>query len=163
MKILFLCTDGNSCRILMAETFLHQTDPSLEVYSAVINSDDHADPIAIEVMNEIGIDISNRKPNSIKLFEGTLVDYLITICNRKKDETILVNVLFKHKIHLQFDDPSVPTLLETEDIETYREIRDEIRDEIRYFYARILMRELARQLTHQLISATSLNLPPHQD
>jgi arsenate reductase (thioredoxin) len=132
---------------LMAEAFLQQTDPSLDVYSAVLNSDNHDDQIAIQVMNEVEIDTSNKKPKNIKLFEGTLVDYLITLCNKKEDKTLPTNILFKHKIHLQFDDPSMPTLFETENIETYREIRDEIRDEIRYFYARILMRELARELT----------------
>ncbi len=145
MKILILCKGGNSCRSLMAEAFLQQTDKSLEVFSAGLDADSETDPMAIEVMNEIGIDISTKKPKSYLKFEGTSVDYLITICEGTKDKISPVNILHKHKIHLGFADPKKASCFDAGNIEIYREIRDEIRNELDYFYTRILARELLRK------------------
>jgi len=61
MKILILCT-GNSCRSKMAEGFLKSFSLELEVYSAGTNPSIETHPKAIQVMNEIGIDISNSIP-----------------------------------------------------------------------------------------------------
>ncbi len=57
-RILILCT-GNSSRSQMAEGFLKSFDPSLEVYSAGIKPANSVHSIAIQVMKEIGIDISS--------------------------------------------------------------------------------------------------------
>lgn len=143
MKILILCTGGNSCRSIMAEAFLQQTDNSLEVYSAGMNPDVQTDPIAIKVMSEIGIDISNKIPKSYKLFEGMYVDYLITLCGGLKVDTSAFNISYSHKIHLGFDDPRKEIYTGPDNITIYREIRDEIRNELDYFYSRILVRELS--------------------
>ena len=97
MKILILCTGGNSCRSLMAETFLQQKDQTLEVFSAGINPDEQTDPMAIKVMDEIGIDIRNKKPKSFSMFEGMTVDYLITLCDGTKDKLPAVNILYTQK------------------------------------------------------------------
>jgi len=144
MKILILCTGGNSCRSLMAETFLQQNDQTLEVFSAGIHPDDQTDPMAIKVMDEIGIDIRNKKPKSFSVFEGMTVDYLITLCDGTKDKLPAVNIQYNHKIHLGFNDPRKNKCSDSENIEIYREIRDEIKNELDYFYNRILVRELVR-------------------
>lgn len=125
----------------MAETFLQQKDQTLEVFSAGINPDDQTDPMAIKVMDEIGIDIRNNKPKSFSMFEGMTVDYLITLCDGTKDKLPSVNISYTHKIHLGFNDPRKVTSSGTEKIEIYREIRDEIKNELDYFYNRILVRE----------------------
>lgn len=144
MKILILCTGGNSCRSLMAETFLQQNNPTLEVFSAGIHPDDQTDPMAIKVMDEIGIDIRHKKPKSFSVFEGMSVDYLITLCDGTKDKLPEVNIVYTHKIHLGFNDPRKNKCSDPENIELYREIRDEIKNELDYFYNRILVRELVR-------------------
>lgn len=145
MKILFLCTGGNSCRSLMAEAFLQEMDKSLEVFSAGLHPDILTDPIAVEVMSEIGIDISMKKPKSYKEFEGMFVDYLITLCDGTKDKITSVNIATKHKIHLGFEDPRKAYCQEEQIIDIYRDIRDEIRNELNYFYSRILINELANR------------------
>jgi arsenate reductase len=129
----------------MAEAFLQHTDQSLEVFSAGMNPDDQTDPLAIEVMSEIGIDISNKKPKSYKLFEEMFVDYLIILGDGTKNKISPINILAKHKIHLGFDDPRKAVYLETENLKIYRQIRDEIRNELDYFYTRILSRELINE------------------
>ena len=138
MKILFLCNEGNSCRSLMAEAFLQEMNASIEVFSAGIHADEHPDPLAIEVMTEIGINISTKIPKSYHQFEGIQVDYLITICDGTKDKINSINIPAKHKIHLGFEDPKKANCTEEKKISIYREIRNEIKNEMDYFYSRIL-------------------------
>lgn len=142
MRILFLCTGGNSCRSLMAEAFLKRTDRSLEVFSAGLHPDENADPMAVEVMMEIGIDISNMKPKSYHEFEGKEFDYIITLCDGTKDKIDMVNIQSKHHIHLGFEDPRKAYCTDEQLIFLYRDIRDEIKNELDYFYSRVLAREL---------------------
>lgn len=142
MRILFLCTGGNSCRSLMAEAFLQRTDRSLEVFSAGLHPDENADSMAIEVMKEIGIDISNMKPKSYHEFEGKEFDYLITLCDGTKDKIDTVNIPAKHQVHLGFEDPRKAFCTDEGLIFLYRDIRDEIKNELDYFYSRVLSREL---------------------
>jgi len=141
MKILFLCTGANSCRSLMAEAFLQEMDKSLNVFSAGLHPDEQTDPMAIEVMNEINIDISMKIPKSYKDYEGMEVDYLITLCDGTKDKVSLIDIRAKHKIHLGFEDPRKAYCAEKQVIDIYRDIRDEIRNELDYFYTRILVHE----------------------
>jgi arsenate reductase len=127
----------------MAEAFLQEMDKSLEVYSAGLNPEENADPLAIEVMKEIGYDISTKKPRSWRLFEGQLMDYLITICDGTTDKMMSVNIPARHKIHLGFDDPRKANCSGEQIVDIYRDIRDEIKNELGYFYHRILMHDMA--------------------
>ena len=143
MKILFLCTGGNSCRSLMAEAILQKIDPSLVVFSAGLHPDEQTDPMAIVVMNEIGIDISMKKPKGYMQFEGMPVDYLITLCDGTKDKITAVNIPSRHKIHLGFEDPRKSFCNDSQIIDIYRDIRDDIRNELDYFHTHILINESA--------------------
>ncbi len=67
MKILILCT-GNSCRHQMAEGFLKSFDSSLEVHSAGTWPSDQVNPKAVQVMNEIDIDLSENYPKNVESF-----------------------------------------------------------------------------------------------
>ncbi|NMB80194.1 MAG: arsenate reductase ArsC, partial [Ignavibacteria bacterium] len=60
-RILILCT-GNSCRSQMAEGFLKSFDKNLEVFSAGTKPSSQVHPKAIQVMKEVGIDLSNNYP-----------------------------------------------------------------------------------------------------
>ena len=142
MKILFLCTGGNSCRSLMAEAFLQKLDKSLEVYSGGLHPDESTDPMAIEVMKEIGFDISTKKPRSYHEFDGMEFYYLITLCDGTKDKIDTVNIPAKHHIHLGFEDPRKAYCTEEQLIYLYRDIRDEIKNELEYFYSRVLAAKL---------------------
>jgi arsenate reductase len=64
MKILILCT-GNSCRSQMADGFLKSFDKTIEVYSAGTEPAERVNPYAVQVMQEIGLDISRKKTNRV--------------------------------------------------------------------------------------------------
>jgi arsenate reductase len=129
----------------MAEAILQKTDHSMEVFSAGLHPDDRTDPMAIEVMKEIGIDISDKRPKSYHEFEGKEFDYLITLCDGTKDKIDTVNITSKHRIHLGFEDPRKACCTEKQLISIYRDIRDEIKNELDYFYNRVLIRKPKNQ------------------
>ena len=82
-RILILCT-GNSCRSQMAEGILKSFDPNLEIYSAGTQPASHVSSRAIQVMKEIGIDISRKHPKSVDKFLDKSFDYVITVCDHAK-------------------------------------------------------------------------------
>ena len=79
MRVLILCT-GNSCRSQMAHGFLQSFNLDLEVHSAGTKPADKVNPKATEVMNEVGIDLSNHTPNSVEIYLNDEWDYVITVC-----------------------------------------------------------------------------------
>jgi arsenate reductase len=128
----------------MAEAILQEIDHSLKVFSAGLHPDEQADPIAILVMKEMGIDISMKKPKTFREYEGMAVDYLITLCDGTKENMALVDISARHKIHLGFEDPRKLFCLENQVIRIYRELRDEIKNELDYFYSHVLVKELTK-------------------
>ena len=79
MKILILCT-GNSCRSQMAHGFLQSFDDKLDVFSAGTKPAEKVHPMAVKVMDEMGIDLAHNIPKSVNLFIGQKWDYVITVC-----------------------------------------------------------------------------------
>lgn len=74
MRILILCT-GNSCRSQMAQAFMSSFDNTLEVFSAGTEPAEKINEIAVKVMNEVGIDISNAYPKSVEIYLNEEWDY----------------------------------------------------------------------------------------
>ncbi|MEK6690904.1 MAG: arsenate reductase ArsC [Nitrospirota bacterium] len=139
-KILILCT-GNSARSQMAEGFLRSFDPKLQVFSAGTNPSDKVNPFAMQVMKEIGIDISRQYPKSVKQFIEQPFDYLITVCDNAKDICPVFVGQVKQRLHLSFEDPSEVRGTDTEVSQVFRRIRDEIRRAFHNFYSQTLMHE----------------------
>src|SRR5712692_5665345 len=79
-RILILCT-GNSARSQMAAAFLKSFDSRLDVYSAGTEPAARINPHAVQVMREVGIDISGGRPKSVKEFVSQSFDYVITVCD----------------------------------------------------------------------------------
>src|ERR1051326_3595817 len=83
-RVLILCT-GNSARSQMAEGLLRQmAGDRFEVESAGVEPS-HVRPQAIEVMREIGIDISGQRSKSVDEFAGQEFDYVITVCDNARE------------------------------------------------------------------------------
>jgi len=79
MKILFLC-EHNSARSQMAEGLLkHLYGQKYEVFSAGSNPT-QVHPLAIKVMTEIGIDISEQYSKSIEEFRNVDIDLAVSVC-----------------------------------------------------------------------------------
>jgi arsenate reductase (thioredoxin) len=133
MKILILCT-GNSCRSQMAEGFLRSFDKRLEVYSAGTNPALVANPFAVAVMQEAGIDISQNKPKNVDLFLSESFDYVITVCDHAKETCPVFTGKVKHRLHIGFDDPADAVGTHDEVMDVYRRVRDELRVRFKQFY-----------------------------
>ena len=133
MRILILCT-GNSCRSQMAEGFLKSFDSRLEVFSAGTHPAPHANPNAVAVMREVGIDISQNKPKSVDLFLADSFDYVITVCGGAKEACPAFIGTVKNRLHIGFDDPIDATGTKEEVMMVYRRVRDEIKEGFHVLY-----------------------------
>jgi len=127
--ILFLCT-GNSCRSQMAEGLCRALrGEDYEVASAGIET--HGlNPNAVQVMAEIGIDISGHSSKTLDDLAGREFDYVITVCDSAR-ETCPWFPAGTALLHQGFDDPPVlaeKAASEEEVLDKYRRVRDEIRD-----------------------------------
>ncbi|MHB1051255.1 MAG: arsenate reductase ArsC [Bacteroidota bacterium] len=139
-RILILCT-GNSCRSQMAEGFLKSFDPSLEVLSAGTKAASRVHPKAIQVMNEIGIDLSRNFPKTVDQFLAQPFDYVITVCDNAKESCPVFIGRVKHRLHIGFDDPADATGTEEEILSVFRRVRDEIKRDFFKFYNESIPKE----------------------
>jgi len=130
-KVLFVCT-GNSCRSQMAEGLLRfHGAGEFEVYSAG-TSPSVLNPKAIEVMQELGLDISHQESKSIDKYIDYQFDYVITVCsNAAKNCPIYPGET--QMLHWNLDDPAEAKGDEEEVLKVFRKIRDEIGGRIRGF------------------------------
>ena len=127
-KTLILCT-GNSCRSHMAEGILRDVAGDLfEVFSAGSKPAGYVHPLAIEVLNEIGIDISGEHPKSVDQFIGEEFDYVVTVCDGAREVCPVFTGKVMHRLHIGFEDPSDHEGPEEEVLPIYRKVRDQIRD-----------------------------------
>ena len=131
-RVLFLCT-GNSCRSQMADGIInHDFAGHIEAFSA--GTEPHGlNPKAVDVMAEIGIDISANNSDPLDHFAGHAFDYVITLCGDANDKCPIFVGGVK-RIHIGFDDPPRVTGSDDEIMDVYRRVRDEIRAQLREFF-----------------------------
>ena len=124
--ILVLCT-GNSCRSHLAEGVLRSVAGDLfEVASAGSNPSGYVHPLAIEAMQEIGIDISGHHSKHMKVFLDRSVETVITVCgNADQACPIFPGQVNRH--HWPFEDPAHATGTDEEKRAVFRRVRNEIR------------------------------------
>ncbi|MBE9503055.1 MAG: arsenate reductase ArsC [Proteobacteria bacterium] len=132
-RILILCT-GNSCRSQMAEGFLKSFDSAIEVYSAGTDPAKAVHLKAIQVLKEVGVDISRNYPKNIDEFMDKDFDYVITVCGDAMEACPAFTGKVKHRIHIGFDDPAKADGTEDEILAVFRSIRDEIKEKFFEFY-----------------------------
>jgi len=124
--VLILCT-GNSCRSHMGEGFLRAAAGDLiDVQSAGSRPAGHVHPLAIQVMKEVGIDISGHRSKHLSEFLEKPVHTVITVCgNVDQGCPIFPGQVNRH--HWPFVDPARATGSEEEILECFRRVRDEMR------------------------------------
>lgn len=132
-RILILCT-GNSCRSQMAEGFLKSFDKNLEVFSAGTKPSLRIHAKAIQVMNEIGIDISAGVPEDVEKYLTQSFDYVITVCDNAKESCPVFIGNIKAQLHIGFEDPADAEGTEEEIFSVFRKVRDEIKNDFYEFY-----------------------------
>jgi arsenate reductase len=118
----------------MAEGFLKSLDPNLEVYSAGTNPSNQVHPKAVQVMQEIGIDLDKNYPKNVDQFINKSFDYVITVCNHAKETCPVFMGDVKHHLHVGFDDPAEATGTDKEILALFRRVRDKIRKNFYKFY-----------------------------
>ena len=133
MKILILCT-GNSCRSQMAHGFLQSFDNRLEVYSAGTKPAEKVNPMAVKVMDEMGIDLSSHTPKSVNQYIGQEWDYVITVCGGANESCQMFMGKVKNRLHIGFDDPSEATGTSEFINREFHRVRDEIKARFYEFY-----------------------------
>lgn len=130
-RVLFLCT-GNSVRSQMAEGFLrHLAGDKFEVFSAGVKPT-QVNPLAIKVMAEVGIDISQHRSKSVTEFLGQKFNYVISVCDAARQACPVFPGKYKN-IHWDLEDPAEVQGSEQEKLSTFRKIRDKIQDNIHKF------------------------------
>jgi len=125
MKILILCT-GNSCRSQMAEGIMRKLYPEADVYSAGTKPEKEVNPYAVQVMKEMGIDISDQYPKSVHQFIKKSFDYVITVCDNARQICPVFTGKVRNRLHIGFEDPADATGTEEQKLAVYRKIRDQI-------------------------------------
>lgn len=133
VRILILCT-GNSCRSQMAHGILQSLDEDIEVCSAGTKPAEHVNPQAIEVMREIGIDLSSHTPKNVAQYLDEEWDYVITVCGNANENCPIFNGKVKHRLHIGFDDPSEVIGSNNLIMGEFRRVRDEIEQTFKSFY-----------------------------
>ena len=123
-RVLFLCT-GNSARSQMAEGYLRRAaGDRYEAMSAGIEPKG-LNPLAVEAMREIGIDISQQKSKEVEELLGTNPAYVVTVCDNAKEKCPLFPGSFK-SVHWDLQDPAGAEGGQEEKLAVFRRVRDEI-------------------------------------
>jgi arsenate reductase (thioredoxin) len=127
-KVLFLCTE-NACRSQMAEGLVnHDLDGQMQAYSAGIKPS-QVNPRAIQVMGELGIDISQQRSKSVDEMKGEQFDLVITVCDRAAAQCPMFPGNAEI-LHISFPDPAQATGTEEEILAVFRRVRDELRRQL---------------------------------
>ena len=126
--MLFLCTH-NSARSQMAEGLLRSLGgDTFDVFSAGTEAT-RVRPLAIQVMAELGIDISGQQSKTLERYLNEPFDEVITVCDAAA-EACPIFPGATHRRHWSFPDPSQAKGSEAEQLAVYRQVRDAIRSRI---------------------------------
>ena len=132
-RVLFLCTH-NSARSQMAEGLLRALGVErFEVASAGTDAA-RVHPLAIRVMDEVGIDLSAHRAKSVDTLLDRPWDYVITVCDSANERCPLFPGRTT-RLHWSFDDPSRATGTDDERLATFRRVRDQIGARLRSWLA----------------------------
>ena len=128
-KIIFLCT-GNSCRSQIAEGLAKKYLSNYTVKSAGTHPEP-INPLAIEIMNEINIDISNYNSKLFTVRELEDYDLIITLCGDAKDQCVNLNSFADKHIHWDIQDPAKALGSKEEKLCFFRIISNQLESKIK--------------------------------
>jgi len=131
VRVLILCT-GNSARSQMAEGLLRHDGGNHFDVSSAGTKPSHVRPEAIEVMREIGIDISAHRSKSVDEFAAQEFDFVITVCDNAYESCPIFPARTR-RIHWTIDDPAAVAGSEEARLGAFRRARDELRGRLRAF------------------------------
>jgi len=123
-RILVICT-GNRARSQMAHGWLSQIGAERVEVSSAGTEPKGVHPIAVRVMEEVGIDISGHTSDHVDLYIEKEFDLVLTVCDSAR-ESCPVFPGARRTLHRSFEDPDYPELSEAQLTVVFRRIRDEI-------------------------------------
>jgi len=128
-RVLILCT-GNSARSQMAEAFWRRFGgEQWDAFGAGV-APQGLNPLAVQVMGEVGIDISKQRSKSVDEFSGQAFDLVVTVCANAA-ELCPAFPGAKRQLHWPFDDPPNAQGAHEQRMQVWRRVRDEIEARIR--------------------------------
>jgi arsenate reductase len=128
-KVLFIC-QHNSGRSQIAEAYLKKLyGDHFEIESAGLEPAEAVSPLVVRVMDEVGFDLSEKKPQNVfELFkQGKLYDHVITVCHDSESKCPIFPGITQ-RWHWPFPDPAAVEGEENEKLEEVRKIRDMIKE-----------------------------------
>ena len=137
-KVLFICIH-NSARSQMAEAFLNQICyENFEAQSAGLEPG-KLNPVVVEAMQEIGIDISQNQTKSVfDMFKsGTIFAYVITVCDEASAERCPIFPGVTTRLHWSFPDPSAFPGTHEEKLEKTHLVRDLIKTKVEHWCSEV--------------------------
>ena len=138
LKVLFLCTE-NACRSQMAEGLVnHDLAGQVQAWSAGIRPS-RVNPRAIQVMSELGIDLSQHRAKSVDDLAGERFDLVITVCGQAQEQCPLFPGETEVR-HVGFPDPARAAGTEAEVLTIFRWVRDGLRERLGYLLRQKLSR-----------------------
>src|SRR4030067_2805158 len=127
LRVLVL-SPGTAARAQMAEGWRRRLgEGRVEAFSAGTHPAPAMNPLAVQVMGEVGIDLSGQRPKSVEGFLGRQLDYVITVC----DDAAEVCPIFPgpvQRIHWSFQDPAKVEGDEAARLAAFRRVRDDLRE-----------------------------------
>lgn len=124
-SILFICT-GNTCRSQMAEGLARRL--GWKAFSAGVEPSEKANPYAVKVMAEIGVDISENKSKGVQRFLAKDLDVIVTLCDHANEVCPDFTGRCQEKIHQGFTDPFGAKGTDEEITDVYRRTRNDIQN-----------------------------------
>lgn len=118
----------------MAHGFLQSFDGNINVYSGGTAPATQVNAKAVEVMKEVGIDISAHVPTHVNTYLHQEWDYVITVCGGAHESCPMFTGNVRHRLHIGFDDPATATGTDEQITDKFRRVRDEIREKFAEFY-----------------------------
>lgn len=109
-------------------------DSELDVYSAGTNPSKQVHPKAIQVMKEIGIDLSKNYPKMVDKFLNESFDFVVTVCDNAKETCPVFIGKVGKQLHIGFEDPADATGKEEVILSVFRNVRDKIKNDFYTFY-----------------------------
>lgn len=133
IRVLFVCV-RNTARSQMLEALLDSMgEGRFEAESAGLEAGEAVNPLVIEVLREIGIDISGKKPKTaFDLFtQGKKFTYVIAVCDASAAQRCPIFPMVRETLHWPFPDPAAFEGTPEERLAKTRALRDEMREKLR--------------------------------
>ena len=130
-RVLILCT-GNSARSQMAEGLLRHLGGSAVEARSAGTKPAGLNPLAVQVMREIAVDISAQRSKSVAEFDGQRFDTVITVCDSAAEQCPVFPGA-PQRLHWSLPDPAAATGSPEEKLSAFRAVRDSLETRLREF------------------------------